>query len=177
MGLANAPQQFQEMVGWVLRDVRVMGNSGTDAYMDDILVGTRVEEGEDLLEVHNQDLRRVLEVLKEHKLVADKKKCHLFVREVEFCGQVLANGTLRGLEKWERPRTITQLRGFLGFKNYYSIYIPDYANLVAGLQEKLKLPRAQAKKEAKPPSSETSMASGLLQPSRQRCAQSSSSKE
>ena len=38
MGLANAPQQFQEMVDWVLRDVRVMGKSGTDAYMDDILV-------------------------------------------------------------------------------------------------------------------------------------------
>ena len=73
MGLANTPQQFQEMVDWVLCDVRVMGNSGTDAYMDDILVGTRVGEGEDLLEVHDQDLRRVLEVLKEHKLVADKK--------------------------------------------------------------------------------------------------------
>ena len=126
------------MVDWVLRDVRVMGKSGTDAYMVDILVGTRVEGDQDLLETHDKDLRRVLEVLKEQRLVADQKKCYLFVREVEFCGQVLANGTrrpmpgkLRALENWERPRTVTELRGFLGFTNYYSIYIQDYANLVA----------------------------------------------
>ncbi len=62
MGLANAPQQFQEMVDWVLKEVRFMGSSGTDAYMDDILVGTRVEEGEDLVGAHNEALRRVLEV-------------------------------------------------------------------------------------------------------------------
>jgi hypothetical protein len=103
-------------------------------------------------------LRKVLEVMKEHKLVADKKKCHLFVREVEFCGQVLGNGTrrpmpgkLRALENWERPRTVTELRGFLGFTNYFANYIPDYASLVAGLQEKLKLPRAQAKKGSRTP--------------------------
>ena len=99
--------------------------STTPLHSPGFFFGTGVEEGEDLLEVHNQDLRRVLEVLKEHKLVADKKKCHLFVREVEFCGQVLANGTrrpmpgkLRALKNWERTRTVTEPRGFLGFTNY-----------------------------------------------------------
>ena len=40
MGLTNAPQQFQQMIDWVLTDVRDV----TDAYIDGILVGTRVEE-------------------------------------------------------------------------------------------------------------------------------------
>ena len=86
-------------------------------------------------------------------LIVDPEKCHLFLPEVEFCGHVLSNGTrrpmpgkLRAIEKWEAPRNITELRGFLGFTNYYSMYIPGYANLVARLQEKLKVPRGDGKK-------------------------------
>jgi hypothetical protein len=34
----------------------------------------------------------------------------------------------------------------LGFTNYYTIYIKDYANIVGRLQEKLKVPRDIGKK-------------------------------
>ena len=60
-------------------------------------------------------------------------------------------GKLRAIEKWEAPRNITELRGFLGFTNYYSMYIPGYANLVARLQEKLKVPRGDGKKGSRKP--------------------------
>jgi len=73
------------MIDEVLAPVREVAS----AYIDDILVGSKVEEGEDLLEKHNKDLRRVLDVLRQNKLVVDQK-CHLFVREVEFCGQILS---------------------------------------------------------------------------------------
>ena len=53
------------------------------------------------------------------------------------------------IEKWEPPQTITQLRSFLGFTNYYSGYVKDYAKLVAPLQEKLKVPRQLGKKGSK----------------------------
>ena len=149
MGLRNAPQQFQQMVDEVMAPVREIAS----AYIDDILVGSKVGEGEDLLKKHDEDLRRVLQVLKDNQLVVDRNKCHLFVREVEFCGQVLCNGTRRpmpgklmALEKWEAPRNVTELRSFLGFSNYYSIYLPGYAELAARLQEKLKVPRGLAKK-------------------------------
>jgi len=154
MGLKNASQQFQQMLDEVLRPVK----DTAIAYIDDILVGTRVEEGEDLLEKHDRDLRRVMEVLKEKQLVVDKGKCHLFVREVEFCGQLLSNGTRRpmpgklmAIEKWEAPRNVTELRGFLGFTNYYAIYLPGYANLAARLQEKLQVPRGLGKKGSRYP--------------------------
>ena len=149
MGLKNASQQFQQMLDEVLGPVKDVAV----AYIDEILVGTKAEEGVDLLEKHDRDVRRVMEVLKENRLVADKKKCHLFVREVEFCGQLLSNGTRRpmpgklmAIEKWEAPRTITELRGFLGFTNYYAIYLPGYATLAARLQEKLKVPKGAGKK-------------------------------
>ena len=154
MGLKNASQQFQQMVDEVLEPVRDVAV----AYVDDILIGTKAEEGVDLLEKHDRDVRRVMEVLKEKRLVADNKKCHFFVREVEFCGQVLSNGTRRpmpgklmAIEKWEAPRNVTQLRGFLGFTNYYAIYLPGYATLAARLQEKLKVPKGAGKKGSRLP--------------------------
>ena len=117
-----------------------------------------VEEGQDVVEQHDKDLWRVLEVLKKHQLVVDQKKCHLFLREVGFCGHVLSNGTrrpmpgkLRAIEKWEPPKTVTALRAFLGFTNYYSVYIPNYAKLAARLQDKLQVPRGKGKKGSKEP--------------------------
>ena len=49
----------------------------------------------------------------------------------------------------EVPRTVNALRAFLGFSNYYSSYIKDYANIVARLMEKLKVPRDVGKKGSK----------------------------
>ena len=60
-----------------------------DVYIDDIIVGTCLDGGGDLVEQHEKDLRRVLEVLKEQNLIVDISKCRLFVPEVEFCGHIL----------------------------------------------------------------------------------------
>ena len=152
MGLKNAGIQFQMMMDDRLQSVR----DTADAYIDDIIVGTRVEEGEDLFEAHDRDLRRVLQLLREEKLVADIGKCKFFVPEVEFCGHILRNGSRRpapgklsAIENWEVPRSITELRAFLGFANYYSSYIEGYSGIVAGLQDKLKVPREEGKKGSK----------------------------
>ena len=59
MGLMNASVQFQQMMDDRIQPV----NDFADAYIDDILVGTWVEEGEDLLEAHDKDLRKVLKLL------------------------------------------------------------------------------------------------------------------
>ena len=149
MGLKNAGIQFQMMIDDRLQPVRDVA----DAYVDDIIIGTRVKAGEDLFAAHDRDVRRVLSLLVKEKLVADISKCRFFVPEVEFCGHILRNGTrspapgkLSAIEKWERPRTISELRAFLGFTNYYHSYVKDYANVVAKLQDKLKVPREIGKK-------------------------------
>ena len=102
---------------------------------------------------HEKDLRRVLETLKENKLVVDPKKANLFVKEVEFCGHVLrqgerspAPGKLSSIQNRELPGTISALRGFLGLTNYYASYVPDYAALAAPLQDKLKVGKVDGKK-------------------------------
>ena len=49
------------------------------------------------------------------------------------------------IQKWELPKTITSLRWFLGFANHYSGYVADITRLVIPLQEKLKVPKSDAK--------------------------------
>ena len=57
-----------------------------------------------------------------------------------------APGKLSAIENWEIPRSITELRAFLGFTNYYSSYIEGYSDLAAGLQDKLKVSKEEGKK-------------------------------
>ena len=152
MGLTNASQQFQQMMDDILTPV----NDVATGYIDDILIGTTETPGQDLLEDHARDLKRVMDVLQNQRLVVDPTKAHLFVKEVEFCGQILghgfrrpAPGKLMAIEKWEVPTTITALRAFLGFTNYYNTYIHMYAQVAAPLQDLLKVPRDVGKKGSK----------------------------
>ena len=50
------------------------------------------------------------------------------------------------LVNWELPSTVTALRSFLAFTNYYHSYIPNYAEYAAPLSEKLKLDKNEGKR-------------------------------
>jgi transposase InsO family protein len=96
--------------------------------------------------------------LAEHKLTCNPQKSAFFQREVEFCGHILregirrpAPGKLLPIQRWALPRTITELRGFLGLTNYFSEYVPHYAEDAAPLMEKLKVNRLDGKKGSKKP--------------------------
>jgi hypothetical protein len=47
---------------------------------------------------------------------------------------------------WQLPKTVTELRGFLGLCNYFSEYVDHYADAAGPLTEKLKLSREDGKK-------------------------------
>ena len=79
--------------------------------------------------------------------IANNSELHLI--SSEKCSQWEQRGPIPGkllaIQKWELPKTITSLRGFLGFANYYSGYEADFARLVIPLQGKLKVPKAEAR--------------------------------
>ena len=52
-------------------------------------------------------------------------------------------------EKWPLPETISELRAFLGFANYYHTYIPIFAHTAGPLMDKLKVGREDRKKGSK----------------------------
>ena len=149
-GYCNSPSVFQRVMDLVYHPVRDV----IDNYIDDGIVGTLFDgpEEEEILD-HYHQLRRVLSTLEDKKLVLDPKKCEFFMRQVEFCGHMLENGTKRpapgklmAVERWPPPRNITEARSFLGFANYYSSYVRNFAALAAPLMEKLKVGRVLGKK-------------------------------
>ena len=146
MGLRNGNAIFQRVMEEVLSHIDF-----ADAYVDDVIVGSTADNFEDLLKKHDQDLRVVFERLKEAGLVVNEK-AQLFVQEVKFCGHILRDGQrfpapdkLLPIENWEMPKTLTQLRGFLGLCNYYEEYVPNYAQWAWRLMEKLKVKGKEAK--------------------------------
>ena len=153
MGLKNGGAIFQRMMEWVLQ-----GLDCVDVYIDDVIIGSSGDTPEEVLENHYGDVHRVLVRLREHGMVVEAKKAHWFAEEVEFCGHLMRNGRrepapgkLASIQKWELPRTVTQLRGFLGLANYYSSYVPKYAEYAGPLMSKLQLNREDGKKGSTKP--------------------------
>ena len=85
-------------------------------YIDDLLIATPLGKNfHECLKLHEEQVRKVLEVLRQEKLVCGPKKGKMFLQSVKFCGSVLEDGTRRpapgkmaALQLWERPKTITQ---------------------------------------------------------------------
>ena len=114
MGLTNAPSIFQRMMEWVLQE-----HENADPYIDDVIIGSTGETEEEVMANHERDVRNVLQTLAKHNILVSPKKVQMFMQEVEFCGHVLsegkrppAEGKLMAVQRWELPKTVTQLRRF-----------------------------------------------------------------
>jgi hypothetical protein len=121
-GLANAPATFQRVIDEALKDV--LGH-GVEAYMDDVLIHT------DTLPQHLSLLRQVFALLDRAALYIKPAKCQFLQSELDFLGHRLCHrvllpqpGKMQLLSDWPAPRTVPQLRRFLGFAQFYARFIP-----------------------------------------------------
>ncbi|WP_369010741.1 hypothetical protein, partial [Escherichia coli] len=83
-------------------------------------------------EDHQHHLRLVLGKLREHQLYAKLSKCEFWLSEVKFLGHVIsAKGvavdleTVTAITDWKQPKTVTQIRSFLGLAGYYRRFIEN----------------------------------------------------
>ena len=84
-------------------------------------------------------MRIVLQLLRDHQLYAKFSKYEFWLTEVRFLGHVvvLASGVSVDLEKveavmsWERPKSVFEIRNFLGLAWYYRRFIKDFSRLAA----------------------------------------------
>ena len=148
MGAKNGNAAFQRMMEDLLGPVR----DCADPFVDDIIIGSGTED----MTEDEKDLRRVLSELDKHNMVCKPTKASLFVREVEFAGHVVGHrqrrpmpGKLASLNHWERPQTISELRSFMGFCNYYSGYVRMYAELLEPLHKMLQVGKFDVRKGSK----------------------------
>ena len=66
-GLTNSPATFQTMMNDIFRDLINRGDVAT--FIDDVLVGTEMEEG------HDELVEEILRRLEEHDLYVKPEKC------------------------------------------------------------------------------------------------------
>lgn len=78
-------------------------------FIDDILVYSRSEAK------HEQHLRSVLQILREHTLYAKLSKCEFWLDHISYLGYIIANGgvevdpqKIEAVETWPIPRTVVE---------------------------------------------------------------------
>ncbi|XP_061344588.1 uncharacterized mitochondrial protein AtMg00860-like [Gastrolobium bilobum] len=103
-------------------------------FIDDILIYSKNEEK------HDEHLRIMLQVPKEKKLYANPSKCEFWLNSVKFLGHVIsAKGValdpnkIEAVLDWERPKTVTEARIFLGLAGYYRRFIEGFSKMVLPL--------------------------------------------
>ena len=102
------------------------------AYVDDVIIHTPN------LDIHLLELEKALKMHEEAGIKLNAKKTHLFREEADYLGfRVDKNGIhmmdeyVRRILDWPIPKTVKQLRSFLGFTGYYRSFIPQYAQLTS----------------------------------------------
>ena len=128
-GLANAPATFQHLMRVVLNGIEW---DGVLAYLDDIIVYART------FDEHLRNLDLVLSRLELHGLTLRPSKCTLFKSEVKFLDHIVSkSGVSCDPEKvscvsnWPIPKSLKEVRQFLGLASYYRKFVKDFAKLAA----------------------------------------------
>jgi len=125
-GMTNSPATFQTMMNDIFRDLIAEGIMVV--YLDDILIFTKTEEE------HAKAIRRVLQVLQEHKLFLRPEKCEFCKKQIEYLGLVISENEVSidpvkvvGVREWPTPENKTDIQAFLGFVNFYHRFIQDFS--------------------------------------------------
>jgi len=127
-GMTNSFTTFQGMMNEILRDM--INKEKVAAFVDDMLIGTEIEEGYD--EIMEEVLRR----LEKNDLYMKPEKCAWKVQKVNFLRIVMDQGKIEiekdkvvGVLNWPVPKTVRDVRKFLGLENYYHRFVKDFARI------------------------------------------------
>ena len=132
-GLKNAPAAFQREMQAVLSGFswkKVL------VYIDDILIV------EDSFEKHLDLVKKVLDTLNRHGVKIKPAKCSWFQSQVEFLGhQINQEGIkktpsyISKLRDYERPKTVKEVREFLGLVNFQRKFMPRCSEIAKPLSK------------------------------------------
>eukprot|EP00873_Tetraselmis_striata_P020105 jgi/Tetstr1/440369/TSEL_028704.t1 len=105
-------------------------------YLDDVLIYSKTAEE------HLKHIRLVLRELQRHHLHIKLSKCSFGRTSVEFLGHIVEAGQIKmdprkveAVQQWPVPKTVKDVRGFLGLAGYYRKFIHNFAAIAAPLHD------------------------------------------
>jgi len=130
--MTNSPATFQAMMNEILRDL--INEGKVAAFIDNVLVKTEIEEK------HGEIVKEILRRLEENDLYVKPEKCVWKVKKIGFLGVVIGPNRIEmekekvdGVLSWSQPKTVKDIRKFLGLANYYRRFIKDFARVARPL--------------------------------------------
>lgn len=132
-GLCNAPQRMcrlmDKVIPYHLHD-RIF------VYLDDLLITSAT------IEEHFSLLKEVARLIDLAGLTINVEKSHFVLREVKYLGFIISDGVLKvdplkvdAISSFPTPRTVRQVRRFLGMAGWYRRFIHNYATIATPLFE------------------------------------------
>ena len=119
-GFMNEPAAFTDLMHRVFQPYL---DHFVVVFMDDILIYSQSEWE------HEYHLRIVLQLLRDHQLYAKLSKCEFWLTEVRASGVSMDPEKVKAVMSWERPKSVFEIRSFLGFVGYYKRFIEDFSRL------------------------------------------------
>ena len=125
MGFLKGNAALKKMLENLLQPVR----DCADPFVVDVIMASGIPSMscDELLEAHQRNVTRVLDLFVRHKVTGSIDKAIIAVSEVVFSGHVDGNGQQKpipekvaAIEHWEKPKTVSESQAYLGFFNYYS---------------------------------------------------------
>ena len=134
-GLTNSPASWQALMDD--RFCAEIAQGWLKIYMDDFLIATYGSRADHLAKV-----RIVLQRLLDNDLYLKPEKCHFAQKSVEYLGMIVGSHgvsmdsvKLDGILNWPTPTSVTEVRSFLRFGNFYKPFIRDYAKIARPLHD------------------------------------------
>ena len=135
-GLCNAPATFQRLMNKVFADNLDIFIA---VYLDDILIFSQS------MEEHWEHLRWALTRLREAKLYGRLHKCEFLKDQVEYLGFEVSPrgiqaspGKVRAIIEWPRPKSVHDVRSFLGLASYYRRFVRGFSEMARPLTQMTK---------------------------------------
>ena len=134
MGFCNSPSVFSRLMSLVLK-----GLTCVLAFIDDVIVIGKSFAG------HLANLEAVFQRFRQAKLKFKPSKCNLFRSSVKFLGHIVSeNGVsvdpdkVACIKAWPFPKSVSELRGFLGLSSYYRSFCKGFSTMAEPLTQMLR---------------------------------------
>ena len=146
-GTTNAPATFQRLMHDCLGELNM---NWCIVYLDDIIIFS------DTKEEHLKRLEAVFQKLCAAGLKLKPSKCFFFREEIEYLGHVVSGKgistnpkKIEAVSKWPTPKTVYDVRSFLGFVGYYRRFIKNFSRITKPIREVITGLENQSKRTAK----------------------------